>query len=87
MKARVGDEAKIFWLDASYRDDLTLKQIQELVPAKAITRGRLMVLSSDWITVASSEFPGGGGEPDEYRAIVCIPRSVISRVVRLKEVK
>lgn len=80
MKAKVGDEVKIFWLDIRHEDDLVIEQIQELVPAKAITRGKLLKLTDDIVTVASTEFPGSRGEPTEYRGIICLPRCVVGQI-------
>jgi len=78
MKAKVGDEIKIFWSDVRHEDDLRLPEVEKLEPAPAITYGKILVQNDSWITLASTEFPDENGT--EYRGILVIPTSLISRI-------
>ncbi|MBA7597488.1 hypothetical protein ES703_04491 [subsurface metagenome] len=81
---KLGDTIRVCWSDIRHEDDLSLNEIKKLESAPAITYGKILVQNDSWITLASTEFPDENGT--EYRGILCIPRCVISRIIKLKEV-
>ena len=85
-KAKIGDYVKLEWLDTTHKDDLTLPEVKKLMPAKAISYGKLMVLGDDRVTIVATKFPDDD-EGDEFRDVSSIPRAIVSKIIKLKEVK
>lgn len=84
-EAKVGDCVKLEWFDTVHKDDLSLSEAKRLKPSKSISYGKLMWLDDDCVVVAGTIFPDDEG--DEYRDVSSIPKTIITKIVRLKEVK
>ncbi|MBA7472056.1 hypothetical protein ES707_07376 [subsurface metagenome] len=81
---KIGDYVKLEWLDTVHKDDLTLNEAKQLKPSKSISYGKLIWLDDDYVVVVGTIFPDDEG--DEYRDVSSIPRSIVSKIIRLKEV-
>lgn len=84
-EAKIGDCVKLEWLDTTHKDDLTLPEAKQLKPSNSISYGKLIWLDDDRAVVAGTIFPDDEG--DEYRDVSSIPKAIITKIVRLKEVK
>ncbi len=84
-EAKIGDYVKLEWVDTTHKDDLSLAEAKQLKPSKSISYGKLIWLDDDRAVVAGTEFPDPDG--DEYRDVSSVPKAIVTKIVRLKEVK
>lgn len=84
-EAKIGDYVKVSWLDTVHKDDLSLVEAKQLKPSKSVSYGKLIWLDDDCVVVAGTIFPDDEG--DEYRDVSTVPKAIVTKIVRLKEVK
>lgn len=81
----IGSLVEVEWVDVTHRDDLTLTEAKRLKPAKAVSRGKLLVNNNRVVVVAGTEFPGDNSEPTEYRDVSCIPKVLVSKISKVRK--
>jgi len=75
----IGKIVQVEWTDIACVDDINEYESLHLLPAEAVSYGRLLVYDEEKIIILGTEFVDG-----TRREVICFPRSAVKNI---KEVK